>query len=344
MSDSSGGLEVSGARVTFPGATTPALDDVSLTLERGRVLAVLGPSGSGKSTLLRAVAGLQRLDAGRVLFDGRDVSRVPTHRRDFALMFQDGQLFAHLDVAGNVGYALARRGVPAEQRRERVTQLLDLVGLRGLEHRQPGTLSGGQQQRVALVRALAARPRLLLLDEPLSALDRSLRERLAGELRTVLTREAATAVLVTHDHDEALSVADDIAIMREGSIVQVGPARDVWRHPADLETAQFLGFSTVLSPDEAVPLGLARGAWALRRSGLQIVGRGEAGARLGRVVHAAASGEATHVSLVLDALPQRTLEAVAYPSVDQLAQANIDTGDVVGVRVDSSGGRRFTGW
>lgn len=343
MSDTGRGLEVSGARVIFPGAGTPALDDVSLTLGRGRVLAVLGPSGCGKSTLLRAVAGLQRLDAGRVVFDGLDVTRMPTHRRDFALMFQDGQLFAHLDVAGNVGYALARRRVPAEERRERVAQLLELVGLAGLEHRQPGTLSGGQQQRVALVRALAARPRLLLLDEPLSALDRSLRERLAGELRTVLTREAATAVFVTHDHDEALSVADDMAIMREGRIVQFGAARDVWRRPADVETARFLGFSTVLVPDEATRLGLDRGTWALRRSGLQIVGRDAVGAQAARVVQASSSGEAMHVSIVLDALPQRTLDAIAYPNGDGPDAADLVTGDVVGVRLDPRGGRCFTG-
>lgn len=341
MSDSRG-LEVSGARVSFPGASTPALDDVSLSLERGRVLAVLGPSGCGKSTLLRAVAGLQRLDSGRVLFDGLDVTRVPTHRRDFALMFQDGQLFAHLDVAGNVGYALARRRVPAEERRERVAQLLDLVGLAGLENRDPATLSGGQQQRVALVRALAARPRLLLLDEPLSALDRSLRERLAGELRTVLTREDATAVFVTHDHDEALSVADDMAIMRDGRIVQIGPARDVWRNPADLETAQFLGFTTVLPPDEAVRLGLTRGVWALRRRAVQVVGREAAGAHPARVVHASSSGEATHVSVELDALPQRTLDAIAYPNSIGLDAADLEADDVVRVRLDPRGGRCFT--
>ena len=220
--EDAGGLEVTDARVTFAGNATPALDDVSLTLPRGRVLAVLGPSGCGKSTLLRAVAGLQALEAGRIAFDGTDVTRVPTHKRDFALMFQDGQLFGHLDVAGNVAYALARRGTPAADRDARVAELLDLVGLSGLESRRPATLSGGQQQRVALARALAARPRLLLLDEPLSALDRSLRERLAGDLRSVLLAEGATALFVTHDHDEALTVADDMAIMRDGRIVQHG--------------------------------------------------------------------------------------------------------------------------
>lgn len=341
MTDTFHGLVVDGARVAFPGNATPALDDVSLALPRGRVLAVLGPSGSGKSTLLRAVAGLQALDAGRVVFDGTDVTRVPTYKRDFALMFQDGQLFGHLDVAANVGYALARRGAPAELRRERVRQLLDLVGLTGLENRRPATLSGGQQQRVALARALAARPRLLLLDEPLSALDRSLRERLAADLRSVLTVEGATALFVTHDHDEALTVADDMAIMRDGRIVQFGPAREVWGHPDDVETADFLGFTTRFSPDQAGHLGLEPGTWALRRSGLQIVDAGAPGAMSARVAQAALSGEATHVSVELDALPGRHVEAVAYPTADVPDPTSLADGTTVGVRVNTASAVRF---
>ncbi|WP_052946783.1 ABC transporter ATP-binding protein [Dermacoccus sp. PE3] len=339
--EDAGGLEVTDARVTFAGNATPALDDVSLTLPRGRVLAVLGPSGCGKSTLLRAVAGLQALEAGRIAFDGTDVTRVPTHKRDFALMFQDGQLFGHLDVAGNVAYALARRGTPAADRDARVAELLDLVGLSGLESRRPATLSGGQQQRVALARALAARPRLLLLDEPLSALDRSLRERLAGDLRSVLLAEGATALFVTHDHDEALTVADDMAIMRDGRIVQHGSTREVWAHPVDEETADFLGFTTHLTPDEAQRLGLERAAWALRRGGLRVVGVDAPGALPGRVARVSASGEATHVSVTLDALPGRELEAIAYPSDDAPTAATLDEGARVGVRVSSSGAVRF---
>lgn len=173
------GLEVAHATVTF--AQTVAVNDVSVSVPAGKVLAMLGPSGCGKSTLLRAVAGLQALAHGSVAFDGYDVTDTPTHKRGFALMFQDGQLFDHLTVAGNVAYPLRRQGVSRRDARVRVEELLELVGLPGIADRRPESLSGGQQQRVALARALAARPRLLLLDEPLSALDRALRERLAAE-------------------------------------------------------------------------------------------------------------------------------------------------------------------
>jgi thiamine transport system ATP-binding protein len=205
----------------------------------GSVVALLGPSGCGKSTLLRAVAGLEPPAAGRVCWDGADLAGVPVHRREFGLVFQDGQLFPHRDVAGNVAFGLGMRGVPRASARERVAELLDLVGLAGYEARRSTELSGGEQQRVALARALAPRPRLLLLDEPLSALDRALREQLALDLARVLT--GTTALVVTHDHDEAFTLADHVAVMRAGRIVQTGPPTKVWREPADEETARFLG-------------------------------------------------------------------------------------------------------
>jgi len=220
---------------------TRAVDDVSLEVPSGTVMAILGPSGCGKSSLLRAVAGLEPLASGSVSFDGADLVRVPTHRRGFAMMFQDGQLFGHLDVAGNVGYALARKGIRGSQARTEVDRLLELVGLAGYAARRPTTLSGGEGQRVALARALAARPRLLLLDEPLSALDRSLRERLATDLRHVLTETRTTAMMVTHDHGDAFTVADRTAIMRAGRLVQQGETAEVWAHPVDADTAHFLG-------------------------------------------------------------------------------------------------------
>lgn len=270
MNFEASGLVVEQASVTYPGAQSKALDDVSVALERGRILAVVGPSGCGKSTLLRVVAGLEAMDrgAGRISFDGDDVTATPTHKRDFALMFQDGQLFGHMSVGENVVYGLRRRGVSAREAEPRVRQLLELTGLTGMENRYPATLSGGQQQRVALARALAAKPRLLLLDEPLSALDRTLRERLAGDLRDILTSEGVTALFVTHDHQEALTVADDLAVMRAGKVVQHGPAADVWRAPADLETAEFLGYTTTLHADEAVEFGLEPETYALRRAAL----------------------------------------------------------------------------
>ena len=215
--DVESGLIVDSVTVRF-GALT-AVDDASLHLPTGRVLAVLGPSGCGKSTLLRAVAGLEPLADGRVLWDGSDLDATPTHKRGFAMMFQDGQLFGHLSVARNVGYALRLQGLRGAEIDAEVDRLLDLVGLAGRGGDDPLTLSGGQQQRVALARALAARPRLLLLDEPLSALDRELRERLAGDLRQVLTDTGTTAILVTHDHGEAEVIADETVRMDAGRLL-----------------------------------------------------------------------------------------------------------------------------
>ena len=281
-------LELRDVSVRF--GATAAVDDVSLGLEDGQVLAVLGPSGCGKSTLLRVVAGLQPVSAGSVLLDGRDVTGVPAHRRGFALMFQDGQLFPHLSVAGNVGYALRLRHTPRPEREARVAELLELVGLSEHVDRRPTTLSGGERQRVALARALAVRPRLLLLDEPLSALDRALREQLAGELREVLRAEGTTALLVTHDHEEAFTVADRMAVLREGRLVQSGTLQEVWGRPADPWTARFLGYAAVVTgpaaasvwsrsgpPGETVPRTVA-----LRRSAVRVTapaaGPGDTGA------------------------------------------------------------------
>ena len=236
--------------VAFDGQP-PAVDGVCLDLPTGDVLAVLGPSGCGKSTLLRAVAGLETLDAGSVAYDGQDLAAVPTHRRGFALMFQDGQLFPHQSVAGNVGYPLRLRHTPKAQVARRVEELLDLVGLPGLGERSTTHLSGGERQRVALARALAVEPRLLLLDEPLSALDRGLRERLAHDLRDILVAAGTTALLVTHDQEEAFAVADRMALMRAGRVVQAGTVDDVWRSPVDAEAARFLGYATVLDDEPA---------------------------------------------------------------------------------------------
>jgi len=221
--------------------TELAIHDISFALAPGEVLGVLGPSGSGKSTLLRAIAGLESLDAGRVLWQGEDITTMPVHKRGFALMFQDGQLFAHRSVAANIAYPLSIAGMPAVRRAARVAELLSLVGLEGFGDRRVTELSGGEQQRVALARALAASPRLLLLDEPLSSLDRELRERLGRDLRRILVNTRTTAVFVTHDQSEAAVVADRLGIMIDGRLVQVGPTDEVLARPSTPAVARFLG-------------------------------------------------------------------------------------------------------
>ncbi|MDQ3789462.1 MAG: ABC transporter ATP-binding protein [Actinomycetota bacterium] len=263
-----------------------AVDGVELSVADGEVLALLGPSGCGKSTLLRAVAGLEPVTAGAVRWDDTDLADVPVHKRGFGLVFQDGQLFPHRDVAGNVAFGLRMRRMG--NRAERVAELLELVGLAGYEKRKVTELSGGEAQRVALARALAPRPRLLLLDEPLSALDRALREQLAMDLAGLLRVAGATALVVTHDHDEAFTLADRVAVMRAGRIVQTGPPEEVWRRPVDEDTARFLGCGLFLpasvadgtvtcglgsvdlpwAPDGEITLGLRPNALRLTDNGL----------------------------------------------------------------------------
>jgi thiamine transport system ATP-binding protein len=198
---------------------TVAVDGVSLAVAPGEIAALLGPSGCGKSTLLRAVAGLEPLAEGTVAWDGQDLGGVPVHKRRFGLMFQDGQLFAHMSVARNVGFGLAMAGLRGEARQAKVTALLELVGLEGFGGRDVTTLSGGQAQRVALARALAPEPRLLLLDEPLSALDADLREALRGQVREILHQAGTAALWVTHDAAEATAVADRTLRLAAGRLV-----------------------------------------------------------------------------------------------------------------------------
>ncbi|HEX3296624.1 MAG TPA: ABC transporter ATP-binding protein [Nocardioides sp.] len=319
-------LSVRDLSVSYDG--TPAVVGADLALDEGRVLAVLGPSGCGKSTLLRAIAGLEST-TGTVSWQGHDLSATPTHRRGFALMFQDGQLFSQLTVAGNVGYPLRIRRTPRAATAARVTELLDLVGLSGFADRLPTTLSGGERQRVALARALAASPRLLLLDEPLSALDAGLRQRLADDLRPILVESGTTAVMVTHDHEEAFAVADDLAVMRAGRIVQSGPIADVWRAPVDPETALFLGYARVLDGPAAEGLveaaGLPRApAVAMRRSALTVA---DDGPLAGVVVGVRTTPG--QLRLVVDTVLGE-LDAVA--SLD----LRLVPGDAVHLRVDAS--------
>ena len=235
------GLSVRGLAVTY--GDLRAVDGVDLEVAAGEVVALLGASGSGKSSLLRAVAGLEDVAAGEVAWDGRSMVRVPVHKRGFGLMFQDGQLFEHRDVGSNIAYGLS--GLPRAQRGERVREMLELVGLPGFERRRVTTLSGGQAQRVALARALAPAPRLLLLDEPLSALDRALREQLATDVRTILRRGGTTALYVTHDQDEAMTVADRVGVMEAGRLLRLDTPQRLWADPGSRNVARFLGFDVV---------------------------------------------------------------------------------------------------
>ncbi|RST11741.1 ABC transporter ATP-binding protein [Streptomyces sp. WAC05374] len=232
--------------VTVRFGSRAAVDAVSLDVADHEIVCVLGPSGSGKSTLLRVVAGLQPVDAGRVLLDGADLAGVPVHRRGVGLMFQDHQLFPQRDVGGNVAFGLRMRGASRKEQASRVAELLDLVGLPGAERRAVAALSGGEQQRVALARALAPRPRLLMLDEPLGQLDRGLRERLVVELRQLFGRLGTTVLAVTHDQGEAFALADRVVVMRDGRIAQSGTPREVWQRPASEFVARFLGFDNVV--------------------------------------------------------------------------------------------------
>lgn len=229
-------LEVQSVDVAIDGEKI--LDNASLAVEDGEIVAVLGPSGSGKSTLLRAIAGLVALQRGDITWDGRSIVHIPTHERDFGLMFQGFALFPHLSVAENVGFGLEMRG--HDRVAEEVAEALEWVGLGGFQDRGVETLSGGEQQRVALARTLAPRPRLVMLDEPLGSLDRHLRERLVVDTRAILEDRGVTALVVTHDRDEAVALADRLAIMRAGTIVQTGRLEDILRSPADSWVGEFI--------------------------------------------------------------------------------------------------------
>jgi len=224
----------------------PLLTDVSFTVGAGETVCLLGASGSGKSTLLRIIAGLETSVTGRVSWSGIDLAPIPSHARDFGLVFQDYALFPHLNVFDNVAFGLRMRNVPNSDIPLRVVEVLDLVNLRGFESRRVTDLSGGEQQRVALARALAPRPRLLMFDEPLGALDRALKEGLLHELRAILRETHIPAIYVTHDQEEAFAIADRILLLHEGQIVREGTPAEVWSHPGSAWAAKFLGVGNVV--------------------------------------------------------------------------------------------------
>ncbi len=224
----------------------PVLDHVSLEVAPRERRAVMGPSGAGKSTLLRVLAGLERPDEGLIMIDGRDVTDVPAHRRKVGLMFQDNALFPHLDVRANVAYGLRMTGVSNPERTQRVDELLELVGLGGYGSRNVASLSGGEAQRVALARTLAPQPRLILLDEPMGAIDQARKDDLMIQIRTIVDRVGTTSIYVTHDRLEAEAYADTISVLVAGSVVRTGAPPDLWERPEFVSVAKLMGRANVV--------------------------------------------------------------------------------------------------
>lgn len=227
--------------------STPSVDDLSLTVGDGEFFTLLGPSGCGKSTTLRMIAGFVNPTSGNIRFGERDVTNLPPHKRDTGMVFQNYALFPHMDVAGNVAYGLSMRRVAKEEKRTRIAEALEIVGLTGYAVRRIDQLSGGQQQRVALARALVIQPSVLLLDEPLSNLDAKLREETRAQIRQIQQRAGTTSVYVTHDQSEAMAMSDRIAVMNAGVLHQVGAPREIYRRPATSFVARFIGRSNVLT-------------------------------------------------------------------------------------------------
>ncbi|HZS33087.1 MAG TPA: ABC transporter ATP-binding protein [Methylomirabilota bacterium] len=259
-------LELLGVHKRY--GTAVALEDASLTVPDGRLVFLLGPSGCGKTTTLRIVSGFVQPDRGEVRIGGARVDGLPPERRGLGMVFQHYALFPHLTVAENVGFGLRMRRVPAAEARRRVARALALVRLGGLESRLPGALSGGQQQRVALARAIVIEPRLLLLDEPLSSLDARLRAEMRGEIRAIQRALGIATLFVTHDQEEALTMADEIAVMAGGRVVQVGPPADLYDRPATRFVAEFLGDSNLERGTVTGPAG--DGRWRVDCGGLAL--------------------------------------------------------------------------
>ncbi|MCU0905037.1 MAG: ABC transporter ATP-binding protein [Tabrizicola sp.] len=258
-------LEIRDARrsfVTPEGGRLAALDGVSLDVGANEFVTLLGPSGCGKTTLLRAISGFETLDGGTMRLGGADLAGLPPFRRPVNTVFQSYALFGHMTVARNVGYALEVAGVGKSARDAQVAEALEKVGLAGLGARKPGQLSGGQRQRVALARAIIAKPRLLLLDEPLSALDRNLRQQMQLELKTLQHNLGIAFIFVTHDQEEALTMSDRIVVMRAGKIEQIGTPRDIYRHPKNRFVAEFIGETNLLP----VTIDRIEGSEALART------------------------------------------------------------------------------
>jgi len=268
-------IELIGVRKEFgnPPNSTVAVEGADLSVHDGELFAILGPSGSGKTTLLRLIAGFEQPTAGTVKLGGKDVTALPPAQRDTNTVFQQYALFPHMTVTQNVEYGLRVRGVGKPERQRRATEALAMVRLDGYAARKPAELSGGQQQRVALARALVGRPRVLLLDEPLGALDLKLREQMQVELKAIQREVGITFVIVTHDQDEALTLSDRLVVLNDGRIEQVGPGREVYENPINRFVADFVGTSNVLDGDAAEAVLGRRGTFAVRPERIDVLDR-----------------------------------------------------------------------
>jgi putative spermidine/putrescine transport system ATP-binding protein len=251
-----------------------AVDDVNLDIRDGEFFTMLGPSGSGKTTCLRMIAGFERPTAGQILLHGQDVSTLPPYDRDVNTVFQDYALFPHMTVAENIAYGLMIKKTPKTEREQRVESMLELVRLPGLGERKPAQLSGGQRQRVALARALINNPRVLLLDEPLGALDLKLRQAMQLELKAIQQRVGITFVYVTHDQEEALTMSDRLAVFNHGRIEQVGEPHDIYEHPDTPFVAGFVGVTNLVSGDMAQRITGSRRTFSLRPEKIRLAARG----------------------------------------------------------------------
>ena len=299
-----------------------ALDNVSLQVRRGELITLLGPSGCGKTTLLNLVAGFLAPEHGEIFIDGAQVTDVPTHRREIGIMFQSYALFPHMTVAGNVGYGLKMRRIAKPEIARRVADTLALIKLDGLDDRKPRQLSGGQQQRVALARALVIRPKVLLLDEPFSALDRNLRASMQVEVKEIVRKLGVTTIFVTHDQGEALSLSDRIAVIAQGHIRQIGTAADIYHRPADRFVASFVGDVNVLRARlERIAGAIA--TVALGPAHLQVPSR---------MLEGAATG--TMVDLFLRPEELRVAESGALVAANGVVAAQVYQGGHVDLYVD----------
>jgi len=284
-----------------------AVDHIDMAIREGEFFAMLGPSGSGKTTCLRLIAGFEKPTAGSISIFGENVGTVPPYRRNVNTVFQDYALFPHLSVADNVAYPLMIRKVNKAARRKAAEQVLEMVRLGGYGDRRPSALSGGQKQRVALARALINEPKVLLLDEPLGALDLKLREEMQEELKTLQRELGITFVFVTHDQGEALSMADRIAVFNEGKIVQIGSPQAIYHQPNSIFVANFVGSSNVLNTDELAQLGLEGQSASLRPEAIRIVEPGEHEGHPAIVVSKSFLGSSTRLTLALDTLTLNAL-------------------------------------